>query len=75
MAKTCQFCGKGIMRGNKVSHAKNRSKKIYRANLQNKRLEIAGKLKKVVICTKCLKRLKKNKAEADKIKEKIKTKK
>jgi len=58
------------MRGNKVSHAKNRSKKISRPNLKSKRLEINGKLQKLIICTKCLKRIKKDKVQKETKKEK-----
>jgi len=56
----CQICGKGIMRGHKVSHAKNRSKKISKANLKRKRVEIKGRKMRILICTKCIKRMKKD---------------
>lgn len=56
MAKRiCQNCGKGIMRGHKVSHSKQRTKKIYKPNLHW--TKIMGK--RMLLCTKCIKRLKK----------------
>lgn len=61
MARKCQICGKGIMRGHNVSHAKNRSKKKYKPNLKTRKIKLDGKLQKITICNKCLKRLKKDK--------------
>ena len=60
MPRTCEACGKGIMRGNKVSHSKHRTKRIFKPNLQTVRLMVDGKKCKMKVCTKCLKTLKKN---------------
>ena len=57
--RICQNCGKGIMRGHKVSHAKQRTKKVYKPNLHKSTLYINGVKKKLLLCTKCLKTLKK----------------
>lgn len=38
MARTCDLTGKRRLVGNKVSHAKNRSKMTQRVNLHNKRI-------------------------------------
>ena len=35
MAKRCQITGKTVMSGNNVSHAKNRTKRRFKPNLQN----------------------------------------
>ncbi len=35
MARRCAFSGKGVMVGNNVSHANNKTKRTYRPNLQN----------------------------------------
>ena len=35
MSNRCQLTGKGYLNGNKVSHAKNRSKRKFLPNLQN----------------------------------------
>lgn len=39
MAK-CKLTGKMRMVGNSVSHANNRNKKVFKANIQNKRIYI-----------------------------------
>ncbi len=35
MARRCELTGKGVMTGNNVSHAKNRTKRVFRPNLCN----------------------------------------
>jgi large subunit ribosomal protein L28 len=35
MAKRCQLTGKGVMSGNNVSHANNRTRRRFLPNLQN----------------------------------------
>ncbi|HNT74147.1 MAG TPA: 50S ribosomal protein L28 [Anaerolineae bacterium] len=56
MAK-CEICGKGPMFGHNVSHSKRATNRIFRANIQRKRLLIDGKLQRVQICTRCLRTL------------------
>ena len=34
MARRCELTGKGLLVGNNVSHANNKTKRIYRPNLQ-----------------------------------------
>ncbi|OGH50525.1 MAG: 50S ribosomal protein L28 [Candidatus Levybacteria bacterium RIFCSPLOWO2_12_FULL_37_14] len=55
----CQNCGKGSMYGHKVSHAKNRTKRLFRPNLHPMRLTVNGATKRVKLCTKCLRTAKK----------------
>lgn len=57
--RICQNCGKGIMRGHKVSHSKQRTKKIYKPNLHWAKIMVKGKKKRMLLCTKCLKKIKK----------------
>ena len=54
MALVCERCGKGIMRGHAVSHAKNRSKRVFRPNLQTLRVKTDGQRRKMTLCTKCV---------------------
>jgi len=55
VAGTCQICGKGALKGNKVSHANNRSKKISKPNLQSiKALGPGGSHVRMHVCTRCL---------------------
>lgn len=60
MAKVCEICGKKTEVGNLVSHAHNKTKTKNYPNLQYKKLMYKGELKKVRICTKCLKRIDKD---------------
>lgn len=46
----CENCGKGVMYGHNVSHAKNRTRKIFRPNLHT--------FKGEKYCTKCLRLIK-----------------
>jgi large subunit ribosomal protein L28 len=41
MARKCQLSGKSHQHGNRVSHAKNRKRHIFKANIQTKRVFIA----------------------------------
>lgn len=60
MAAQCFNCGKGVMYGHNVSHAKNRTRKIFKPNLHSARIDIHGMSKKVRLCTKCLRSLRKS---------------
>lgn len=50
----CYNCGKGIMVGHNVSHAKNRTRKVFRPNLHGAKIVVGGTAMKVRLCTKCL---------------------
>lgn len=60
MAMICDYCGKGIMYGNKVSHAKNRSKRTFKPNLHSKRVKVGTRTIKAKLCSGCLKILKRD---------------
>ena len=53
MALQCFNCGKGVMYGHNVSHAKNRTRKIFKPNLHSARILVNGVYKRVRLCTKC----------------------
>ena len=55
MSKRCHFCGKGVMYGNNVSHAHNKTRRRFEPNLQKVKITVDGEAKKVYVCTKCLK--------------------
>ena len=55
----CDNCGKGIMYGNLVSHAKNRSKRTFKPNLHKKTILFNGRKINGKFCTKCIKLFKK----------------
>jgi large subunit ribosomal protein L28 len=55
MARRCAVCGKGPLVGNNVSHANNKSKTRSLPNLRSVRINDAGEVKHVRVCTRCLK--------------------
>lgn len=38
MSRVCEITGKRVMRGNNVSHANNKTKRVFRPNLMRRRL-------------------------------------
>ena len=58
MAAICFNCGKGVMYGHNVSHAKNRTRKIFKPNLHSARIIVGGTAKRVRLCTKCVRKFK-----------------
>lgn len=51
----CSVCGKKKITGNNVSHANNKTRRIFQPNLQKIRALTAGQgAKRVSVCTRCL---------------------
>jgi large subunit ribosomal protein L28 len=50
----CYVCGKGVAFGNNVSHANNKTRRVWKPNLQVARILVDGKVTKVKVCTRCL---------------------
>jgi len=59
MAQKCQKCGKGLQYGNFVSHAKNRVKRLFKPNLKRVTILVEGKKKRLILCTQCVRAIKK----------------
>jgi large subunit ribosomal protein L28 len=55
MAKVCEICGKKPMVGSNVSHAHNVTKRRFNPNLQRVRHVSNGRIKKMMVCTSCIK--------------------
>jgi large subunit ribosomal protein L28 len=55
MSRVCEICGKGPLRGNNVSHANNRTKRVWFPNLQKVRVLHNGKVVSKRVCTQCIK--------------------
>lgn len=66
MASFCQMCGKGKQHGNLVSHAKNRVRRIWRPNLQVVRVTMEGVTAKLMVCTRCLRLVKREQQDRQK---------
>ncbi len=54
MARACSICGKTQQTGNNVSHANNKTKRVFKANLQSVRVADGGSTKKALVCTRCI---------------------
>lgn len=54
MAATCEVCGKGPVYGNNVSHANNKTRRRWNPNLQTVRAVTRGGVKKIRVCSRCL---------------------
>ena len=53
MAK-CDFCGKSIAFGIKVSHSHRRSNRTFKPNVKRVKAIVNGSPKHVHVCTRCL---------------------
>jgi large subunit ribosomal protein L28 len=55
MSKICEICGKKPIVGHHVSHAHNVNKRRFNPNLQKVRAQQGGRVRKMVVCTTCIK--------------------
>ncbi len=62
MSRICQVTGKGVMRGNNVSHAHNKTRRSFQPNLHNKRfwVETENRWVRLRVSTKGLRIIDKN---------------
>ncbi|MGC6516598.1 MAG: 50S ribosomal protein L28 [Candidatus Puniceispirillaceae bacterium] len=62
MAKRCQITGKGVMTGNNVSHAKNRTRRRFLPNLQQTTMqsELLGRSVSLRISTSAIRTIEKH---------------
>jgi len=54
MGKVCSVCGKGVISGNNVSHANNHNKRTWKPNLRKVKVTDNGSVKRVMVCSRCL---------------------
>lgn len=54
MAFFCEVCSKGIMTGMNVSHSHVRTKRKWKPNIQRVRAVVNGEVKRLNVCTRCL---------------------
>jgi large subunit ribosomal protein L28 len=50
----CAICGKQPSVGNNVSHANNKTKRRWEPNLQEVRAEVGGNVRRIRVCTRCI---------------------
>jgi large subunit ribosomal protein L28 len=76
MAYICEICGKGKVVGRSKRHRRGvagkrwrkraqKTRKIFKPNLQKTTFLIKGEKKQMKVCTKCLKKVKKDKSIRD----------
>ena len=54
MANVCEVCGKGEGSGMNVSHSHLKTKRTWKPNIQRVRAVVNGEVKRVNVCTRCL---------------------
>lgn len=54
MANLCDICAKGTHSGMNVSHSHIRTNKTWKPNIQRVRAVVDGEVKKLNVCTRCL---------------------
>ncbi|HEY6090600.1 MAG TPA: 50S ribosomal protein L28 [Gemmatimonadales bacterium] len=55
MARVCEICGKGPITGHNVSHANNKTPRRWYPNLQRARVVVNGVVRRIRVCTQCIK--------------------
>lgn len=55
MARKCAVCDKGVKTGFQVSHSHIRTKRKWRPNLQPVKAKVEGNVRRINVCTRCLK--------------------
>jgi large subunit ribosomal protein L28 len=55
MAYRCKICGKGVLSGKSYSHSHKATKRVFKPNLQRKKIVLKGKVQSVYVCTACIK--------------------
>lgn len=54
MAKQCEVCGKKPVVGRQASHANNVTSRRFEPNLQRVRAVVNGAVRRVKVCTRCI---------------------
>jgi large subunit ribosomal protein L28 len=55
MAYRCDICAKTVAHGYNVSHSNRHTKRIWRPNIQRVRARVNGEVRRLYVCTSCLK--------------------
>ena len=54
MAHVCEVCNKGERSGNNVSPSHLKTKRSWKPNIQRVRAVVDGEVKRINVCTRCL---------------------
>jgi large subunit ribosomal protein L28 len=55
MAYRCEVCHKGVQHGHRISHSNRHTKRIWRPNIQHVRVRVGDEIRRMYVCTACLK--------------------
>ena len=55
MSQQCEVCDKKPQFGNNVSHANNKTRRVWKPNLKKMRVVMKESIKTMKVCTRCLK--------------------
>jgi len=55
MARVCEVCGKRPITGHNISHANNKTPRRWYPNLQRARVVVNGVVRRIRVCTQCIK--------------------
>ena len=55
MSKKCEICGKGRVSGNTESHSNIHTRRKWNPNIQTVRVNDNGSVRKMNVCTRCIK--------------------
>ncbi len=62
MAKRCDICEKETRTGSNVSHSNRKTKREWKPNIQKVRVANGGSVKRINVCTRCIRSGKANRA-------------
>ena len=54
MARKCDICGKKTVTGNNVSHAHNKTRRVWKPNVHKERALVGKTRTTLKVCTRCL---------------------
>jgi len=54
MSYKCAICGKGVKFGRQISHSHRKTKRRFNPNLQQVRIKTPHGNKRLLVCTRCL---------------------
>ncbi|MFQ6078970.1 MAG: 50S ribosomal protein L28 [Thermodesulfobacteriota bacterium] len=54
MSRVCEICGKGLSYGHNVSHANNKTTRVWYPNLQRVRVLRNNNVVRMKVCTRCI---------------------
>jgi large subunit ribosomal protein L28 len=54
MSRVCEICGKGPSYGHNVSHANNKTRRIWYPNLQRVKVLVNSNVVRKRVCTRCI---------------------